>query len=162
MMCKHDTEKRLTGRLLASCLVQHLETIPYTHNASFQSNCGYWSIELLYNFMLPSGADVHGIIKQNEWAPFMYDKKDLEQIWISKFQDTGRKNYKTSINNTLRRNLQVGVGTAKLSTRKSLWKNRKGTIQSCQPSKKLKETWETRKYINMSKKKWADLEASWI
>ena len=40
----------------------------------FASDRGYWCVELLFQYLLLSGADIHGTVKRCPWFPFTYSQ----------------------------------------------------------------------------------------
>ena len=65
--------QRIVGALFGAAAGEN--NIPRIKNAEFHSDRGYWSIELLYNYMLLTGADVGGTLIRCGWIPFTYDWK---------------------------------------------------------------------------------------
>lgn len=65
--------QRIVGGLFG--IVEGGNNRPKIMNVEFLSDRGYWAIELLFDYMLPTGAAVGGTVKRNGWLPFTYDKK---------------------------------------------------------------------------------------
>jgi len=48
---------------------------PSLPNTEFAMDCGYCLPSLLYDFFIPSGADIMGTVKRSPMFPFTYDQK---------------------------------------------------------------------------------------
>jgi hypothetical protein len=53
--------------------------LPNLSNVTFNSDRGYWLVDLLFYFLLPAGADVLGTVKRCLWFPYTYDAKGTKK-----------------------------------------------------------------------------------
>ena len=49
--------------------------MPNLSNVTLASDRGYWSVALLFGFLLRAGANVIGTVKRSPWFPYTYDRK---------------------------------------------------------------------------------------
>ena len=47
--------------------------LPNLTNVTFASDRGYWSLPLVFSFLLKAGADILGTVKRCSWFPFTYE-----------------------------------------------------------------------------------------
>jgi hypothetical protein len=68
--------------------------IPLLSNIIFASDHGYWSLALLFGFVLQTGVNVIGVLKRCDWLPFTYNNPN------SKLPDKPENHDKMQYKNT--------------------------------------------------------------
>ncbi len=84
--------KRIIRMLFASYLGTF--GIPLLSNIIFASDHGYWSLALLFGFVLQTGVNVIGVLKRCDWLPFTYNNPN------SKLPDKPENHDKMQYKNT--------------------------------------------------------------
>jgi hypothetical protein len=86
----------------------------------FASDRGYWSTELLFEYLLKSNADIHGTVKRCPWFPFTYqqvlEKNDTRTtVPVKGMRTLLTKHYKGGFQKLTTQAFQNGTGSVALT-----------------------------------------------
>jgi hypothetical protein len=77
-----DTEGSVYQRIIGHLFAMATDTNnrPEILNATLRSDRGYWTVDLLFKYALPSGAHIGGTVKHLDWLPFTYKNKEESEL----------------------------------------------------------------------------------